>query len=177
MAQPVTLESPAVRWTRGLTTNCTASTTALANSTTEPVTIDASLLVLRNSGRPIQLQPFGRPNNGTNGGMTVWGIRKLGSDTSTILWCPVKLFVATIVPSLSVGVAGTDMVVADGDCDTITQTAGALPSSATDGYVVYSPADDTAGWVRLQTLGFEKIAVGFTIAATTTHLNMKYTWG
>lgn len=162
---------------RGMLTNSnTGSYPTIANTLTPPVGVDGSFVTFPvGQYSDLVIAPFGTGDENSTFDFKVVGWSKVvtadGLGTPSI-YKPTTIFRATATLSTSVGVAGASQTNLERDADTIVAGSPVLPTSM---YFIYSPADNTPGFVVLNVLDFETIAVYFDLG-TATGANVNTRW-
>lgn len=148
---------------RGLLNNSTTTSfPTTINTVTEPVTVDAShLLIGVGQWSDMRLGFFGTGNDGDTfvAKIVGWSSVRNGLGNSTpAIWKPTTLMTVTCTLSTSVGVADATQTDLERDADTLVIGSPAISNSL---YSVYSPADNTPAILMFNVLDFEKIGIYF----------------
>jgi hypothetical protein len=122
----------------------------------------------------VLLLPYGLGNDNDTYDMKLIGWRQIGQSPpqGTWLWVPYTLTEFTCTLGASTGVAGQPVLNTELFADTIVAKSAALLQKhpAYDGaaaatflsdIVIYSPADDTIGWIKVPLDGCQKIELTF----------------
>jgi hypothetical protein len=154
----------------------TADYPTIVNTTTRPTQVPAtSGIIPVGQYSDLVLCPFGTGDDDSTFAFKVvgWSQVVTGKGAGTpVIWKPTTIFRATATLSTSVGVSGATQTNLERDADTI--VAGS-PVISTSLYTIYSPADNTPGFVVLSVLDFELIGVYFDLTGAT-GANMNYRW-
>lgn len=108
--------------------------------------------------------PYGLGADNDAFSLSVIGWKKIGTDPNLTLWVPFLLGSYSTIISASVGVAGSPVINTERFADTITivteptQTADVTRSGTTQ---IYSPTNNTPGWIRVPLRGCSKLELTF----------------
>jgi hypothetical protein len=176
----VNLKESGTSYMRRMTSNAvTSAFPTVANTTTPPATVDAShFTVPVGQYSDLYLSFFGTGDENSAFDFRIVGWSKvangLGNDQSVLpIWKPTTIFRGTATLSTSIGVAGSVQATTERDADTIVAGSPVLTTSL---YTVFSPADNTPGYVALNVLDYEVIAVYFDITPGATGANAFIRW-
>ena len=114
----------------------------------------------------LMVMPYAVGADNVTFGCRVYGWRKIGNDPNTLLWVAILLADLDCTAGASVGVAGRQVVATERFADTIT-----LVDGVADFVKVYSPANDTPGYVIVDLLGCQKYELEFETGASATSMN------
>ena len=145
---------------RGMTTSTTSiSITARVPTITEPTTSDGNYVVFDAGHNHSLLRFFGEGDTNYTGYVQVW-LWFVCNGPTNHLWVPQRVgeFQLTMAANTLNGVADSPLVATEYLIDTIAATAGYDDTVAAK---IYSPADDNAGYILLDTLGARKVEVQF----------------
>lgn len=177
MSTTVQLAEQTRPYQKALTTNADSSSFASKVPTIAEPTNDGVVDLAKGFfWSPIELLilPYGLGSDNDVFDMKVIGWRHIGAVTPStqVLWVPTTICEFTCTISAAVGVAGSPVLNTERFADTIVVKSNALqpkytdadatPATTTRGVtLIYSPADDTIGWILLRLMGFEKIEFTF----------------
>lgn len=181
---------------RAWTANANTSSFAAKPPTVTEPTNDGVVVVCPPEGGEvplfIRILPFGLGSNNDTFDMKVIGWERAGSPApvgsagAPPVWLPTTLgeFTCTI-SSTNVGVAGAYLLDTEMLADTIVAKSAPLipkypgfdatPAATFQSQVqIYSPADDTVGWIVLPLMGVQKFEVTFDQTSGTPTMNVLY---
>jgi len=133
----------------------------------------------------IRLMPFGGGSDDDSYLMRVIGWRRmvpLNTSDHRGLWVPPVLAGITVTLSAFVGPSQSNfpLVSTDRFADTLSVTSQPVHSITTTNYdaasFVYSPANDTPGWILVRTFGAELVEIQTADNTTTPTTNAIYNW-
>lgn len=134
------------------------TTTPLIPTVTKPVaSATKAVLAWGNAGHSynsLMFTPYGSGADNATFSARVTGWRSISAIGLTTLWVPTRLMELSCLLSTSVGIAAAAVINTERFCDTITQVASTAMISTVE---IYSPADNSPGWVLADGLGFELI--------------------
>lgn len=117
----------------------------------------------------MRLFPFGTgADNGVFDMRVIGWTRYTAGTSSGIIWWPYILASYTCTMSADVGVAGAPIVATERACDTVVILSEPTITSDVTRFGtswVYSPANDTQGWVQMQIGPVEKIEFTFDLGS------------
>lgn len=176
---------------KALTTNSNAASFASKVPTiTEPT--NDGVIDLAPSAQWVQILPYGLGSENDAFDMKVIGWRRIGpgpqGPTTNWLWVPTTICVVTCTVSAAVGVAASQVLNTERFADTIVMKSAtaqplqtdqnATPATQYQGVMVriYSPVDDTIGWIMVPLIGLEKLEFTFDQTTGTPTMNVLFAY-